>query len=231
MSENVISMKKSDLNKGKKLEDFLKNNRKLFLIIFAILVVFLVASVSIGISLESAKNKNLSAIDKISYEYTKDSYSLTDEEVTERKNNTIDALNPYISKKGIAGVRANLLLAEIHFSNKNYEEASKAYDKASSLNKKSYVAPIAYFNNAVCKEELGELELAAELYGKAASCDDFLLVTHALFSQGRVLETVEKYDEASSVYQKLVDAYPANIWANLANSRLVSLEVEGKLSK
>lgn len=230
MSKNVLTMKKEkNVNPEKKIEGFVSNNRKILLIILcAILVIAVAVCVFIGVK-DSLTKKSLSAIDSIEYNYTKNSSELSAEEIESRQATVLESLKPYISKFGIVGVRANLLAADVYFSQKDYQNAFDAYKTAGSLSKKSYTSPIANYNAGVCSEELGNLEEAYSFYDKAVSAQDFYLVSHALFSQGRVAESLEKYDDAKKAYNKLVDSYPDDEWTKPAQSRLISLKIQGKI--
>lgn len=232
MSENVLTMKKEkkNVNPEKKLEGFVSNNRKILLIILCVILILAVAfCIFIGVK-DSSTKKNLSAIETIEYNYTKNSSELSQEEIQSRQENVLESLKPYLSKSGIVGVRANLLVADVYFSQKDYQNALNSYKKVASLSKKTYTAPIANYNAGVCSEELGNLEDAYDFYDKAVSAQDFYLVTHALFSQGRVAESLENYDNAQKAYNKLVDSYPDDEWTKLAQSRLISLKIQGKIN-
>lgn len=232
MSENVLTMKKEKKNGNpeKKLEGFVSNNRKILLIILcAILIIAVAFCIFLGVR-DSSTKKNLSAIETIEYNYTKNSSELSQEEIQSRQENVLESLKPYVSKSGIVGVRANLLAADIYFSQKDYQNALNSYKKVASLAKKSYTNPIANYNAGICCEELGNLEEAYTFYDKATSAQEFYLVTHALFSQGRVAESLENYDNAQKAYNKLVDFYPDDEWTKLAQSRLISLKIQGKIN-
>ncbi len=232
MSENVITMKseKKEKNAEKKLEGFVSKNRKLLLIIFCVLVL---AAVVLCVCLavrDFGIKKGIKAVDSIEYSYTKDSENLSEEEIAERKNSAIAELSAYVSKSGVVGTRANLLAADIYFSQKNYEEALNSYKKAASSSKKAYTSPVACYNAGVCSEELGNLEDAYNFYALACDSEDFYLVSHALFTQGRVAEKLENYENAKNAYSKLVDSYPDDEWTELAQSRLIALKIAGKIN-
>ena len=232
MSENVITMKstKESKNAEKKLEGFVSKNRKFLLIILCALVL---AAVVVCVCLavrDSGIKKGLKAVDSIEYSYTKNSENLSEEEIAERENTALTELGAYVSKSGVVGARANLLAADIYFTQKNYESALDSYKKVAAASKKAYTSPIAYYNAGVCSEELGKLEDAYEFYTLACDCEDFYLVSHALFTQGRVAEKLENYENAKKSYSKLVDSYPDDEWTKLAQSRLVALKIEGKIN-
>ena len=52
--------------------------------------------------------------------------------------------------------------------------------------------------------------------------------SHAMFSYGRVLEAQGKYADAVAAYKDLNSNFPDDSWANLAKSRVIALQNEGK---
>ena len=134
----------------------------------------------------------------------------------------------YTKKGGVAGVRANMLAAEIEYQKKNYEAAVEYWENAAAKDVKAYTSSLALYNAGVCYEALNQLEDAEDSYKLAADDEDFLLRSHALFSYGRVLETTGKYKEAVEAYQELNSKYPDDGWANLAKTRIIELKLEGK---
>jgi len=229
MAENVISMDKKQTKEEKNLESFVNKNKKGIVICSSLAAVCIIAvCVAAGV-IDSNVKKALSAVETIEYKYTKDSSDLSDEEIAARKSEALNSLADYTAKNNVAGVRANMLAADIYFSNEDWENAKASYIAAASKGKKAYTASLSYFNAGVCCEKLSDLAGASENY--KAACDDkyFVLRSHALFSQARVLELLEKIDEAKTVYQTLVDSYSGDSWASLAQSRLIDLKINGKI--
>ena len=225
MADNVVTLKTKKENTEEKVTGFMTRNRSLIVCIVVIAVVAVAAAcVCIGLN-ESAVKKGLSKVDAVEYTLTKDSASLEDEEAALRQTAALADLESLTKKKNVVGVRANMLSADITFAQKNYEASRTFWLNAAEAGKKSYTAPVCYYNAGVCSEELGDAVSAADYYGKAASAPDFLLVTHAMFSQGRVLESLSKTEEALAVYKNLAEKYPNDTWSNLAQSRVIALEI------
>ncbi len=195
-----------------------------FVVVLAALVVFTLVEV-IG---SKQTEKNLSKIDSISFALTDSSDGLEDDELEARRAEALSSLEPFVKKGGIAGVRANMLCAEILYQQDKYADALVYWERTAAKGKKSYTAPIAYYNIGVCNEQIGKLDAAADSYRKAAEAD-FVLASHAGFSYGRVLESQGKYDEAFSAYQDLNDRNPDDTWANIAKTRMIALQTEGKV--
>jgi tetratricopeptide (TPR) repeat protein len=218
-----------ELTFSKKMNAFLEKNRKIVLGVFGALLLAIIAFVVVEVVLSTTSTKNLAAVDAISFELTDGSGSLEEAELTARRDSVLEKLVPYTKKGGVAGVRANMLAAEIEYQKKNYEEALGYWENAANKGKKAYTASLAYYNQGVCLEMLNRLDEAAEVYELASLDEEFLLRSHALFSYGRVLEATGKYAEAVKAYQELNDEYPDESWTNLAKTRILELKIEGKV--
>lgn len=213
-----------------RISDFVAKKRvALIAILVAVVAAIIICVVSVAV-VSKAKNSGIAAIDEITYALTNESAYLEESVLEERRDTAMAALEKYLSKGGVVGVRANMLAAEIEFGRKNYSSALGFWEAAALKDKRAYTAPLACFNAAICQEELGDLPSAAANYEKAAAEKDFAFAAHAWFSAGRVKERLGDYEGASSAYQSLIDANPNDSWANLAHSRQIALRVEGKLN-
>lgn len=209
---------------GEKLSVFLDSRKVIFSSVLIIAIVALIAyAVSAAVVVKS-NEKGLATIDGITYQLTKDSVNLSAEELDARRVTATDSLSKLVKKGGIVGVRANVLAGEITYSQKKYSDAAKYWVEAAAKGKKSYTAPLAYFNAATCYEELGELDKAMSYYEKAAKAKDFGMASHAEFNFARVKEASGDVDGALEVYNSVVAKYPNDTWAALAKSRIIALE-------
>ena len=214
---------------NEKLEDLLKDNKNLFLTIVAVLVIAAVGiCVFVGMK-ESKIKKGLSAVDSIEFDFSVKSDALTDDEVNARVAKLLEAVKPYLSEKGIVGVRANMLAAEACSIKKDYASAYKYYREAASLGKEFYTKPYCEFNAAVSAEEMGNADDALNLYKSAFETPDFLLAPHAGFSYARLLDSKGDMKAAQEAYQKVIDLYPQDSWADLSQSRLIDLGSKGAI--
>lgn len=211
-----------------KLNSYIEKNRTCFVVVLAVVVVALIAFI-IGVNVTGkAKANALQAIDEITFTLTDGSGELEEAELNARRIDALDNLANYVNKGGIVGARANMLCAELTFQQKKYEDAASYWSAAASKAKKSYIAPLAYYNMAASYEQLNKLDDAAANYKLAADSEGFTLTTHAKFSYGRVLETQGKIAEAVAAYTELNDKYPNDTWAKLAKTRILTLKAEGK---
>lgn len=193
-------------------------------VIVAIVAVAVVAAVKSKIT-----EKGIEQVDTISYTLTNESKDLSDSDIAARQNKALEELSSFTSKKGVVGLRANMLSAEIKYAQKNYSEARDFWLKAAEAKKNAYTEPLCYYNAAVCSENLSDTESAISYYKAASEKEDFLLIDHALFSLGRVNEAAKKYDDAKAAYEKVGELHSSSKWADLAKSRLIALSIAGSI--
>jgi tetratricopeptide (TPR) repeat protein len=208
-----------------RIEAFLIQHRK---VILSVVVAVAAAAAATGIAFavtESVHKKGLSRVDQISAALVKAS----EDDYEAASQTALAELESLAAAKSIVGARANMLKAEILFNGKKFDEARAAWLKAADAGKKSYIAPLSWFNAAVCSEELGESDAAFEWYQKAGSEKDWTLKTHALFNAGRVKDEAGDWDAAAKLYQELNDAHSGDSWANIAMTRILTLRAEGKI--
>ena len=213
---------------GEKIANFFTSYRKLLLVILIAVAAFVLCYGIVSTVVSKASVKGLEDIDSIAYIMTKDSANLSQEALEARRANALASLADYNGKCGVVGVRANMLSAEIKFSQKNYEDAASFWNKAAEKGKKSYTAPLAYFNAGSAYENAGKLAEAEKAYAAAVSYKDFDQIAHAKFSLGRVKEANGNKEGAVEVYTELFGSTPDDSWAKLAESRLLALELADK---
>ena len=220
---------REELATSQKIGNLIEKNKVKFIVCLIVVACALAGYITTYAIYNSLKNKNLSRIDEITFTLTDKSGSLEESELEARSNTAIEQLAPFTKKSGIAGARANMICAEIAFQQKKYQESADFWKAAAKKAKKSYIAPIAYFNIGVCYEQLNNIDAAAENYKIAADNKSFVIKNHAKFSYGRVLEAQGKYAEAVSVFTEINDSNPDDSWAKLAKSRIIALKVQGKV--
>lgn len=212
----------------KKVNSFLERNKKVIIIVGVVILVLLATFIAFFAIGKNTKAKDLAKIDEITFTLVDDSMAADAAELEARRTTGLEELQSFVGKSGIVGARANMLAAELSYQLEKYDDAAAYWEVCAKKAKNTYVAPIANYNLGVAYEELGKLDEAAAAYKLAAENDDFVLNTHAQFSYGRVLETQGKYAEAVEVYNKLNDKAPSDSWAQLAMTRVIALQSEGK---
>lgn len=216
--------------KSEKLNGFLDTNKKPLLAVLIVVIVALIGYVVFDVVSSKVTAKNLAKIEAISYELTNKSSALSTEDLTAKIKTTIDELTPYANKGGVVGVRANMLCAELKYYEKDYNAAISYWESAAKKGKKSYTTPIAYYQMGVCYEMINDFAKAADCYKNAAEVKDFKLASHAMFSYGRVLESQNNYEGAVEAYQAVYDNFEGDEWANVAKSRILTLQTQGKVN-
>lgn len=212
-----------------KLAGFIEKKKTVFITILVVIICLLIGYVIFASVSDKNKAKGLQAIDEITFEMTDKSSGLSDEEISARLSTALDKAAAYTSKGGIVGARANMLCADITYQQKKYAESAEFWKAAAEKSKKSYIAPLCYYNLASCYEEAGKNDDAATYYKLAADNNSFVMRTHAMFSYGRLLEAKGDYATAASAYTELNDNFSDDSWANLAKSRLLALKKDGKI--
>ena len=212
-----------------KLASFIEKNKKFFIAAIVIIICAVIGYIIAASVMNKATAKNLQALDEIVFELTDKSSDLEEAEVETRRQTAIEKASAYVKKGGITGARANMLCAEITYQQKKFAESADFWKATAEKGKKTYLAPLAYFNVAACYEETGNTDEALENYKLAADNEAFFMRAHAMFNYGRILESKGDFTNAAAAYNELNDNFPDDSWANLAKSRLISLKKDGKI--
>lgn len=209
---------------SEKLSSIIGKYKSVIIGVVAVIVIAIAAAAVIAGITDSSKLKALSAIDQIEADFVKEG-----EDLAVRQDAALEALNAYVGKNGVAGVRANFLAAEIAYQKKDFEAAKNFYSEAAKKSKKAYTGALNYVNAAVCAEETGNNEEAIKLYEEAVKDKEFFYRATALLNLGRVKESSGDFEGAVKSYQKLCDEYPSDVWVNFAKSRIIALKAANKV--
>ena len=222
-------MDKKDTSKSfaDRLALTLNANRKAILITIAsIVLLIIIALIVVSISTNNTEKAMLQA-DQILLDLQQWSGMEAGAEKDALEAEIVSSADELIAKGkvGYPLARAHQSKGILFFLKEDYENAAKSFDIVSTTFTKSYLAPVALANAAVCYEYLGRtdeaisrLQTIVDTYGSVSSESP-----HALFSIGRLYETT---DTAAAImaFQQLTEEYPDSEWANLANSRLIALQ-------
>lgn len=211
------------------LNKTLEKSKGIVFAVAAVVVVVIVAVAVVATVKSKFTEKGIAQVDTISYNLTNDAKDLSEADVAARQNKALEELASLTEKNGVVGLRANMLTAEIKFSQKNYEDARASWLKAVQAKDKNYTTSLCYYNAAVCSENLNDSEKAIAYYKAASEDEDFLLVDHALFSLARVNEDAKNYEEAKAAYEKLNALHSSSSWAQLAKTRLIAMKNAGNI--
>ena len=225
MSEKPVAKKRADQT----LEAFLLKNRKPILSVCLCCILIVVAACVYVLVRDTRTKKALAAIDSLEFTLVSSSSGIDEEEVSSRLDEVALALEGYLSMKGVAGARANMLAADIAFQKGDSRKALLFYQAASQCSRKSYLYAENVYNAAVCFQQLGQTSEALGLFAEAADQQDFYLASRAFFNAGRICEGAGDFDLAAEYYQKAVDSHSGEEWASLCQSRLIDLKAKGQI--
>lgn len=230
-NNSEMPAKEKKVSLSEKVGDFIQKYRFVFLTVLALLVVGFVAYGVIYNSASKKTSKLLSKIEKIEFSLLENTSELSESEVSSLLDDSLKAVEEYTKNSGIVGIRAELLKADICYKKSDYKNACDSYLKVASKTKGTYLCPISYFNAARSSEQLNDTTKAIEYYQMAANDKEFVNINQALFSIGRIKESSLDYEGAYETYEKIVSKNESDTWSNLAKTRILTLELEGKVNK
>ncbi|MDD2231868.1 MAG: tetratricopeptide repeat protein, partial [Sphaerochaetaceae bacterium] len=210
MKEKDSKLQQTKANKIlAKISDFFIKNRKLLLIVgIAIIVGLIVLSVCLIVA-DSNENKLQVSVDALQTReeelFQKTDYS--DEDYA----SLISDLQTAESKGGKAysGVKASYILGLSYLAAEDNDNAYDSFMRVYEKNPKSYLAPLALFNAAVVKDNVGDQDAALALYDKitAEYGFDAGVAPKALFNSARIHLAKGDTELAKSTFQQIVDEY------------------------
>lgn len=126
------------------------------------------------------------------------------------------------------GQRALHLLGSFYYRSGNYTFAAESFLKLAYEFPKSYLAPISHINGAVAMEEAADYAKAIQTYVNIVDLytDISPEIPRVLFSLGRLNETHGTEEAALEYYNRIVDEYPSSGWTNLAQDRIIYLNLD-----
>jgi TolA-binding protein len=130
------------------------------------------------------------------------------------------------SHSGYPAAEAWSIAAHLNAKQEKWKEAEEGYLKSAEAGKKTHIAPVSFFNAAVCAEEQNKNSDAIKYYNNAAAFTDFPQGARAQFSVGRLHELEKNKEAARDAYQAVIDNWPDfETWTALAHRQLIALEL------
>ncbi len=206
------------------VNDFFLARKTLFLGILAVLFLVVIAiAVFTGVSY-SKRKAAYESIDACVNEWLE---MYPDEIDSERESEIIAELETTAAgnRGNLAGARANMSVAGIYFSKKDWTKARDFYVAAADASGKFYLTGLAYFNAGVCADEMGLADEAVDFFSQAVNTESFTQKPRAQFNIARVQEQNSRIEEALASYNVMLDLYPDSEWTDLAHSRIIALEI------
>jgi tetratricopeptide (TPR) repeat protein len=213
---------------AQKINDFLAKSRTVILVALAVLVIGLGAIFAYSVINDNRKETAFVSVDSVVAKWEEARSASDKSGLAVSEDGFIASLQKVAdsNKANFGGTRANMALAEIYFSRKDWQNAQKYYLAAVACSPKAYTAGINYFNAGVCADELGVADDAVKYLTKASEYENFSMKSRALFNLGRVEEQRSNKEAALAAYGKLVEKYPDDDWTLLAESRIIALKIK-----
>ncbi|MDR1316226.1 MAG: tetratricopeptide repeat protein [Spirochaetales bacterium] len=136
--------------------------------------------------------------------------------------------------KGLyAQMRAYDILASAAFTKKEYEKAARLWTDLAGEHAQSYFAPLALLNAAAAWEEAGNQDRAVEALTEILEkfSTTFPDIPRVLSLLGWFAENSQRFEDAKTYYNRLIDEYQGSSWTKLAHNRIIRLQIENKISK
>ena len=224
-------MKNDELTINERLSEFIRKNRRFFLIGLIAIAVILTGFIIFNTVSGHIQSKALTQVDTFERKYNElKTYAGSDEPEAVIKQVEIivllTELELFANKtSGFAAARAHCLKADIYAGQKNWAKAEESWTNAAKTAGKSYLVPFSIFNAAVAAEEQGNTEAAIGYYTSALDYGgSFPSAARAQFSVGRLEESRNNKDAALEAYRNLLRMWPTDpVWPNLAQSRILVL--------
>ena len=218
-----------------KLNDFIGRHAKLLVAIAALVIVLIIVLAVALTMMQSASEKKFNSLLDLEAQYSSLSLMSSDDEAYQSTADefikSADALIASSSLKEYPGAKAELLLADLAFSQENYQEAADHYRAVADAQSGSYLAEVAIMNEAACYDNLGDQAKALELYNYVFDTfgTDSAYAPKALFNAGRLYEAMGDTELAKASFEQLTGLYlmtengTVSEYARLAQSHLVTM--------
>ena len=204
------------------LKDKIKGNKRLFAVIGLSLIVLVCAAIAFLVYYDNAVEKSL-----VSYSKIQDELQYSDGSDEAKLKAATDILN--LKKKsrfGYVAKNGNYIAAGLFFQAKKYETALSNYEKFASDNKKSFLAPLAYLQQGVCLEYLGNYDKALEVYKSLeGKFSDSEFADRIFYDVARMFAKKGDIAKSKEYFEKVKIKYPDSQYSVFAAQRLMLLEV------
>lgn len=218
-----------------KLNDFIGRHAKLLVAIAALVIVLIIVLAVALTVMQSASEKKFNSLLDLEAQYSSLSLMSADDEAYQSTADefikSADALIASSSLDEYPGAKAELLLADLAFSQENYQEAADHYRAVADAQSGSYLAEVAIMNEAACYDNLGDQAKALELYNYVFDTfgTDSAYAPKALFNAGRLYEAMGDTELAKASFEQLTGLYlmtesgTVSEYARFAQSHLVTM--------
>jgi predicted negative regulator of RcsB-dependent stress response len=211
------------------INEFIQKHRTPIFVLAGLILLSLIAFIVVLSVMDVVRGRAINAVEEFSSRYEDLLPSITEEYSAVDTDQLLADIEAFTRRNsGYAAGKAWSLIANIHGQRKNWQAAETAWASAAKAAKKTYLAPLAFFNAAAAAEEQGKTNEAIEYYASSlASTADFSGAPRAQFAIGRLLESLGDNAAAIEAYRAVITGWSYDqIWPNLARSRIIALEAE-----
>jgi tetratricopeptide (TPR) repeat protein len=215
---------------NEEINEFVQRNRKPIFVIIGLLLLSLVLFIVALSVTDVLRGKAISAVEDFNSRYEalrpdiSEDYSAVDVE------ELLADIESFAGKTfyGYAGGKAYSIAGNIHSDRNEWQESEIAWAAAAKAAKKTYLAPLAYFNAGAAAEEQGKTEEAIGYYASSlVYAADFPAAPRAQFAIGRLRESQGDNAAAIEAYRAVISGWTYDrVWASFAHSRIIALEME-----
>jgi tetratricopeptide (TPR) repeat protein len=211
------------------INEFVQRHRKPIFLTVGLLLLSLVLFIVALSVMDVLRNKAIGTVEELGsrYEILRPSITGDYSTVEDELEKLLAEIAAFAQKNsGYAGGKAYAIMGNIHGEKKDWPAAEDAWASAAKAAKKTYLAPLAYFNAGAAAEEQEKTEEAIGYYTSALAADSSG-APRAQFAIGRLQESQGDNAAAIESYRAVMSGWPYDqVWTNLARSRIIALEME-----
>jgi len=209
------------------INEFIQRYRKPIFASAGVILLALIGFIAVLSIMDIMNGKAISAVEEFGDRYENLKPSITEDYSAVDVEELLAEVEAFArGHSGYAGGKSWSIVGNIHSDLKDWPASETAWASAAKAAKKTYLAPIAFFNAGAAAEEQGKTEEAIEYYTSSlAFAADFPGASRAQFAIGRLRESLGDNDAAIEAYRAVISGWPNDqVWPSLAHSRIIALE-------
>jgi tetratricopeptide (TPR) repeat protein len=212
---------------NERVNEFVQRNRKPIFAFTGLVILSVFGFIAVLSITDVIRGKAISTVEGFADRYQTLLPSINEDYSALDVEELISDLESFAQKNsGYAGGRAWTIIGSIHSEKGDWAAAEDAFAVAAKKARKTYLAPLAYFNAGVAAEEQEKTEAAIGYYSSCLSTD-FPGAVRAQFAIGRLRESLNDTAAAIDAYRAVISGWPyEDVWTGLAHSRIITLEIE-----
>ena len=175
---------------------------------------------------EEAANNSFGLV-YIKYSAIKNDKDLKKDELNKKLSEIVNDFKEVEKKypKSLAASRSALFAGNILYSQGKIKEAAQEYKKGYENRRKSYVAVLCMYNEALCYLQLEDYNKSESIYKNIlSSFKKSYLIPTVNFELAQIYEAKNNVKMAKTLYNDIVKNYDWSNWKDLAEKRLILVE-------